>query len=167
MTRVLLITATAALWACGDQEQTSDTECAAWCEVRAPLERDQGFCPVDGWDPETRGCVASCEELGQTELDEFVQGCIEENALCFISMAQCLEGRRWVRDCQDWCGYRESAHQDDGFCDPSLPSLPETDCHSVCNRALTDDLPTDKVEGCIRDNPLCFIDLEQCVSDAP
>ena len=60
-------------------------DCAAWCQVRAPKEANDGFCSVGG-----ESCVETCETLHASEELVPLQLCIEENPLCFVTMELCF-----------------------------------------------------------------------------
>jgi hypothetical protein len=140
------------------------TDCDTWCGVRAPNEESEGWCPVGGFGDGASDCVGACEELAQTAPLEPLQHCIEEDALCFVVMDQCILGAERLANCTSWCDFRATTHANDGFCEPFSESVPNGDCESVCIRSLQDELPSDSVQECVRNNPLCFVDLEGCAA---
>lgn len=145
-------------------DASSATDCDSWCGVRAPKEENEGWCPIDGFGKDALDCGLACEALAETEPAEPLQHCIEEDALCFVVMEQCILGTQRLADCTTWCEFRTTEHADEGFCEPSLQGLPDGECESVCIRALQDELPSNAVQECVRNNPLCFVDLAGCAS---
>lgn len=165
MRTLTIASAAAALAACGGGGTYSggnEAECEEWCDVRAPKEENEGFCPVRGQEGGSGDCVRACEELAQPEPPEPLQECIEDDALCFILIEDCIEGRERRARCMSWCDARASEHEDDGFCEPTLQNSPDRGCESVCVHALSEGLPAQGVEDCLRDDPLCFADLGGC-----
>lgn len=138
------------------------SDCDTWCALRAPMEETGGWCPIGGFGEGEASCVQACEELGQTAALEPLQHCIEEDPLCFVTMEQCILGAERLASCTSWCDFRDAEHAKEGFCEPSLQSVPNGECENVCIRALQDELRADSVQECVRNNPLCFVDLQGC-----
>ena len=150
------------------KEQPADADCDTWCDVRESREETESWCPIDGFGEDARDCLQVCETLGQEAPLESLQHCIEEDALCFIAVNQCIVGAERQTNCATWCDYRTAEHANEGFCDPILQGVPDRECVSICISALQQDLAFDSVQECVRNNPLCFTDLEDCTAtDSP
>ena len=141
----------------------SSADCDTWCGVRAPKEEAEGWCAIDGFGDDG-DCVPTCEALAQAAPLGPLQRCIEEDALCFIAMDQCMLGAEQSANCATWCDYRATEHANEGFCIPVMQGLFEKVCESACSLALYEELPSDSVQECVRNNPLCFLDLERCAA---
>ncbi len=136
--------------------------CKQWCAVRAPSEADDGWCPVS-FDAD---CSEACRALIETERPDAVERCVTADPLCFVTVEQCLTSSANVIDCNTWCSARRANHTDDGFCEPILQGSETQGCEATCLAGLSAELVPDRVEACIRDNALCFVDLEGCAQTA-
>lgn len=169
---IRLCAALALLAACGSAKDPSAadpsadvasegaSDCSDWCEVRESKETHDGWCPIDAPDTGSGSCVQACEEWLESKPAYAVRHCVEEAPLCFRSIEQCIDRQVRHTDCTEWCEYRADEHENDGFCDPFLQDFPDADCTSVCIHGLAGGLPN--VESCIKDNPMCFVDLAGC-----
>lgn len=143
-----------------DAPGVAATDCEQWCDVRAPREAEDGFCRVG--EPE-QSCEEACNAMTlPAPSDSVLQECIEDDALCFIVLEDCVAARSRLAACTSWCDFRSVEHADEGFCEPFVLDSPDQGCVSTCIGTLAEGLPAAGVEGCVRDNPLCFVDLETC-----
>jgi hypothetical protein len=161
-----IVLARAALCACGQSAGyapvgdngrpdagVNTTDCETWCELRAPGEENDAWCPID--------CLQTCRQLSANP-PEAVETCITGDPLCFISAEQCVESVVQRAKCASWCDERATQHQNDGFCEPFLQGNPDEDCETACFRALREALPEEGVARCVQSDPLCFLDLREC-----
>ena len=145
-------------------ETETETDCSDWCDVRAPHEANDGWCPVGAsWDG---SCIESCSQATDGSRKDVLQRCVEDDPLCFVTLEQCMVSQENAIDCEGWCDARETEHANEGFCEPSLQGSPASDCRSVCLTGLADGLSRTGLESCIRDDALCFVSLGDCAASA-
>lgn len=140
-----------------DAQSPRSTSCEQWCDVRASRTWEDGFClPRWNWNAPDESCEVTCSVVvPQDRSEAALQACIEDAALCFLSLEDCITYESRLAVCTEWCDFRTTEHANEGFCE-------DTSCPNTCVFRLAEGLSAQSVEDCVRDNPLCHVDLRSC-----